>query len=108
MIKRCLDLGVAGTLLLLSAPLMGVVALAILGTMGRPVVFRQQRPGLGGEPFYLNKFRTMAEATDASGRSLPDGERLTGMGRWLRSTSLDELPTLWNVLKGEMSLVGPR
>lgn len=106
--KRCLDLLVAGSLLLLSAPLLAVVSLAIAATLGRPVFFRQRRPGLGGKPFYLYKFRTMKEQRNAAGELLPDGERLTTLGRWLRSSSLDELPTLWNVLKGDMSLVGPR
>ena len=76
--------------------------------LGAPVIFRQRRPGLGGRSFELRKFRTMTEARDAAGRLLPDAERLTPFGRWLRSTSLDELPELVNVLRGEMSLVGPR
>jgi len=80
----------------------------VLLTMGRPVLFRQQRPGLRGKPFTLYKFRTMRDARTASGELLPDDLRLTTFGKWLRSTSLDELPELFNVLKGEMSLVGPR
>src|SRR5690606_1928132 len=76
--------------------------------LGRPVFFVQQRPGRHGRPFQLIKFRTMVDARDASGNLLPDAQRLTRFGRWLRATSLDELPELWNVLKGDMSLVGPR
>ncbi|MFO7726047.1 MAG: sugar transferase [Oceanipulchritudo sp.] len=106
--KRLLDL----LLVLLAAPLwiplVGVVALLVAVKLGRPVLFRQTRPGRDGEPFRLVKFRTMTDARDARGQLLPDAERLTGFGRWLRSTSLDELPELWNVLRGEMSLVGPR
>lgn len=76
--------------------------------MGSPVVFKQQRPGLNAKPFYIYKFRTMNSKKDEYGELLPDAQRLNGFGRLLRSTSLDELPSLWNVLKGEMSLVGPR
>ena len=89
-------------------PLMGGVALLVAFRLGRPLLFRQMRPGRGGQPFQLIKFRTMTEARDARGEILPDAERLTGFGRWLRSTSLDELPEIWNILRGEMSLVGPR
>jgi lipopolysaccharide/colanic/teichoic acid biosynthesis glycosyltransferase len=85
-----------------------VVALVVRVKLGAPVIFRQQRPGLHGRPFVICKFRTMTDKRKASGRLLPDAERLTRFGRFLRSTSLDELPELWNVLKGEMSLVGPR
>ncbi|HEX6640972.1 MAG TPA: sugar transferase [Thermoanaerobaculia bacterium] len=83
-------------------------ALAVMMSMGTPVLFRQQRPGLHGRPFTLHKFRTMRHATDAGGRPLPDGERLTAVGKALRATSVDELPELWDVLRGRMSLVGPR
>lgn len=84
------------------------VAAAIRASMGGPVLFRQQRPGLGGKPFFVYKFRTMSDARDADGRLKPDAERLTAVGRFIRAASLDELPQLLNVLKGEMSLVGPR
>lgn len=94
--------------LLVISPLLGVLALLIRITSGRPVLFRQQRTGLFGKPFTLLKFRTMNEERDPKGRLLPDGERLSGLGRFLRRTSLDELPTLINVIKGDMSLVGPR
>ena len=87
---------------------MAAAALAIRWSMGSPVLFRQERPGLGGRAFWLLKFRTMRDAFDAEGRLLPDSERLTSVGRLLRATSVDELPQLINVLRGEMSLVGPR
>ena len=105
--KRLLDIVVAALALLLLSPLIAAVALLVRMTLGRPVIFRQERPGLGGRPFTLVKFRTMLE-TSVDGRLLPDAERLPKVGRWLRATSLDELPELWNVLKGDMSLVGPR
>ncbi|MDW8038420.1 MAG: sugar transferase [Thermoguttaceae bacterium] len=107
-LKRLMDLVGAAVLLVLLAPLMGVIAVVIWVTMGRPILFRQQRPGLYGRPFLIYKFRTMTMEQDKEGNLLPDSERLTRFGRWLRSTSLDELPELWNVLKGQMSLVGPR
>lgn len=94
--------------LLLLAPLLALVAWRIRRKLGSPVLFRQIRPGLHGRPFEMVKFRTMRDAVDANGQPLPDDQRLTPFGSWLRSTSLDELPELWNVLKGEMSLVGPR
>jgi len=107
-LKRLFDLLVTLPALFLLAPLMGLLALLVRFKLGAPVLFRQQRPGLHGRPFTLYKFRTMTDARDAEGALLPDAERLTPFGRFLRSTSLDELPELFNVLKGEMSLVGPR
>jgi len=95
-------------LLLLLAPLLLGLALLVRLAMGSPVLFCQKRPGLHGKPFVMYKFRTMRDMCDAQGNLLPDSQRLTRLGRFLRSTSLDELPELWNVLKGEMSLVGPR
>ncbi len=106
--KRLLDLLLTLPALLVLGPLMLVLALLVRVRLGAPVLFRQQRPGLHGQPFVMLKFRTMTDARDAQGNLLPDAERLTPFGRWLRSTSLDELPELLNVLRGEMSLVGPR
>lgn len=107
-IKRGIDiLGAIFGLIVLS-PLLMATALAVWVTMGRPIIFRQVRPGYRGKLFTLYKFRTMRNALGPDGRPLPDAERLTSLGRWLRRFSLDELPELWNVLKGEMSLVGPR
>lgn len=106
--KRALDLALALPALVLLSPVMAVVALAIARRLGRPVLFRQQRPGWQGRPFEVLKFRTMTEARGPDGELLPDAERLPPFGRWLRSTSLDELPQLWNVVRGELSLVGPR
>ncbi|HFC09908.1 MAG TPA: sugar transferase [Chloroflexi bacterium] len=106
--KRLLDVIVASVALLVLAPLLLVLALLIRWKLGTPILFRQRRPGLHGKPFILYKFRTMTDAHDALGNLLPDEQRLTRLGRFLRSTSLDELPELWNVLKGDMSLVGPR
>ena len=107
-LKRAIDITGALIGLACLSPIIAVTAVAIRITMGGPVFFRQQRPGLGGRPFTMIKFRTMANAHDASGEPLPDGQRLTRTGRVLRATSLDELPELWNVLVGDMSLVGPR
>src|SRR5215218_6126404 len=107
-IKRGFDLIVAGAALIVLAPGLALIALAIRLTMGRPVLYRQERPGLGGATFRLVKFRTMNQARDESGRLLPDEERVTRLGQWLRKTSLDELPELANVVRGDMSLVGPR
>jgi lipopolysaccharide/colanic/teichoic acid biosynthesis glycosyltransferase len=106
--KRLFDLTIASAALVLLAPLLLLLALMIRQDLGRPVLFRQQRPGWHGQPFVLRKFRTMREAFDREGTPLHDAARLTPLGRWLRATSLDELPELWNVVKGEMSLVGPR
>ncbi|KKO72134.1 sugar transferase [Kerstersia gyiorum] len=108
MIKRLFDIVVSLTALILLSPVLLVVSIQVRRKLGSPVFFRQIRPGLRGKPFEMIKFRTMRDAIDANGKPLPDAERLTGFGRMLRSTSLDELPELWNVLKGEMSLVGPR
>lgn len=106
--KRLFDLTAALAALLLLIPLLAVIALLVRVRLGSPVLFRQQRPGLHGRPFTLYKFRTMLDARTADGELLPDDQRLTRFGRFLRASSLDELPELWNVLRGEMSLVGPR
>jgi sugar transferase EpsL len=106
--KRFLDLLIASLGLVVTAPLQGLLAVLIRWRLGRPVLFRQERPGLDAAPFTLLKFRTMTDARDARGQLLPDAERLPPLGRFLRSTSLDELPELWNVVRGDMSLVGPR
>jgi len=105
--KRVFDLAFGLPMLLASLPVQAVVALLVLFKLGRPVLFRQMRPGLHGKPFELVKFRTM-RPVDPSHGWIDDASRLTPFGKWLRSTSLDELPTLWNVLRGDMSLVGPR
>jgi sugar transferase EpsL len=106
--KRVLDLVCTVSAALVLSPLLLSLALLIRFHLGAPILFRQKRPGLHGKPFILNKFRTMTNARDPQDRLLPDAERLTRLGRFLRSSSLDELPELFNVLKGEMSLVGPR
>jgi len=108
MIKRVFDFSIALLTLVLLAPFLMVIAWIITRKLGTPVIFRQVRPGLGGIPFEMVKFRTMNNLRDADDILLPDKERLTSFGLFLRSTSLDELPELWNVLKGDMSLVGPR
>lgn len=108
MMKRLLDLIGAVIGLIVFSPVLLIVAIMVRRQMGSPVLFRQTRPGLMGRPFQMVKFRTMRNAVDATGTPLSDAERLTRLGRFLRSTSIDELPELWNVLKGEMSLVGPR
>ncbi|HEX9797175.1 MAG TPA: sugar transferase [Anaerolineales bacterium] len=106
--KRLFDMVLTLPGLLLISPLLVVLAALVAWRLGRPILFRQQRPGYRGKPFTLYKFRTMRRALDEQGRPLPDSHRLTGLGRVLRSFSLDELPELFNVLRGEMSLVGPR
>ena len=107
-IKRLADAFAALVALALLSPLIVVVALLVRAKLGSPILFRQERPGLDGRPFTLVKFRTMLNARDESGALRPDAERMTPFGRRLRASSVDELPELWNVLKGEMSLVGPR
>ena len=106
--KRALDLAVAGSALVLGAPLLAGVAVVVGARLGTPVIFRQQRTGRSGIPFDIYKFRTMTDARGPDGTLLPDSERLTTLGRFLRSSSLDELPELFNVLHGDMSVVGPR
>ena len=108
MTKRLFDIIATAIGLPLLAPVIAVVAFQIRRKLGSPVLFRQVRPGKDGKPFEMIKFRTMRDATDQNGNPLPDSERMTSFGAFLRSTSLDELPELWNVLKGDMSLVGPR
>ncbi|EOG5760291.1 putative UDP-galactose phosphate transferase [Vibrio cholerae] len=106
--KRLFDFLVSLTALILLSPIIALVAWRIRKNLGSPVLFRQTRPGLDGKPFEMVKFRTMKDAVDEQGNPLPDSERMTPFGDKLRNSSLDELPELWNVLKGEMSLVGPR
>ena len=106
--KRILDVVVASIGLILFAPVLLVVAMLVRQRMGAPVLFRQVRPGLQGKPFRMIKFRSMRDGYDPAGNTLFDAERLTSLGRFLRASSLDELPELWNVLKGDMSIVGPR
>ena len=106
--KHFIDLVLTILVLIVLAPAMVVIALFVRVKIGSPVIFRQKRPGLSGKPFTFYKLRTMTDARDAQGNSLPDEQRLTSLGRFLRKASLDELPELWNVLKGDMSLVGPR
>ena len=108
MIKRIFDVVAACSGLLLLAPVFFALTLLVRRKLGSPVFFRQTRPGIHGRPFWMAKFRTMTEARDAIGAMLPDDVRLTLFGRYLRSSSLDELPELWNVIRGDMSLVGPR
>jgi lipopolysaccharide/colanic/teichoic acid biosynthesis glycosyltransferase len=107
-LKRALDLTGAAVLLILVSPVLLIAAICVRLGMGPPAFFRHERAGLGGRPFRMYKFRTMTDERDEHGNPLPDADRLTRFGAFLRSTSIDELPTLWNVLRGEMSLVGPR
>ena len=106
--RRLIDLTGASILSVLLSPVLAGLALAIRLSMGRPILFRQQRPGYKGEPFEVYKFRTMKDAVDADGEPLPDEERLTKVGVFMRQLSLDELPQLWNILRGDMSFIGPR
>ena len=108
MLKRVLDIAIASTALVILSPVYAFVAYKVRKNLGSPVLFRQVRPGLYGQPFEMIKFRSMKDAVDAQGNPLPDSERLTPFGKMLRSSSLDEMPELWNVIKGEMSIVGPR
>ncbi len=108
MLKRALDIIIASAALALLSPVYLIVARKVKKNLGSPVLFRQVRPGLNGKPFEMIKFRSMKDAADAQGNALPDSERLTPFGKMLRATSLDEMPELWNVIKGDMSIVGPR
>lgn len=108
MLKRLFDVFVSASVLTVFSPLIVFLAFKVRKNLGSPILFEQTRPGLGGEPFKMIKFRTMKDAVDKDGNPLPDSERMTAFGNRLRDSSLDELPELWNVLKGEMSLVGPR
>lgn len=108
MLKRTFDIVASASALVLLSPVLAITAHKVKKELGSPVLFRQTRPGLHGRPFEMIKFRTMKDATDKAGNALPDSERLTDFGKKLRASSLDELPELWNVLKGDMSLVGPR
>ncbi|WP_434672498.1 sugar transferase [Pseudomonas sp. R1-15] len=108
MLKRLFDIFASLVGLILLSPVIAIVAYMIRKRLGSPVLFRQIRPGLGGVPFEMVKFRTMRDGLDVNGDPLPDSERMTDFGRFLRASSLDELPELWNVLRGDMSLVGPR
>ncbi len=108
MLKRLLDIVIASSALVLLSPVYAFVAYKVRKNLGSPVLFRQVRPGLNGKPFEMIKFRSMKDVVDTQGHSLPDSERLTPFGQMLRSSSLDEMPELWNVIKGDMSIVGPR
>jgi lipopolysaccharide/colanic/teichoic acid biosynthesis glycosyltransferase len=106
--KRLLDYALASVAIIVLSPLILTIAIIIRLKMGAPIIFKQKRPGLHGNPFTLYKFRSMSNCYDENGNLLPDKERLTKLGRFLRLTSLDELPELWNIIKGDMSIVGPR
>ena len=108
MLKRAFDIAASTSALIVLSPVLAITAYKVKKELGSPVLFRQVRPGLHGKPFEMIKFRTMKDATDKEGNAVPDSQRLTEFGKKLRASSLDELPELWNVLKGDMSLVGPR
>ena len=108
MLKRAFDIAASASALVVLSPVLAITAYKVKKELGSPVLFRQTRPGLHGKPFEMIKFRTMKDVSDKEGNALPDSERLTEFGKKLRASSLDELPELWNVLKGDMSLVGPR
>lgn len=108
MLKRLFDIGTATTALIILSPVYAITAYKVKKHLGSPILFSQTRPGQDGVPFEMIKFRTMKDAIDSDGNPLPDSERLTDFGKMLRNSSLDELPELWNVIKGDMSLVGPR
>ena len=104
--KRFFDLAIAVSSVIIFSPVLVLIGILVRLKIGSPVLFRQARPGLHSKPFIIYKFRTMADARDEDGKLLPDGERLTGLGRFLRKTSMDELPEFFNVIKGDMSIVG--
>lgn len=106
--KRALDIVISSLLLVVLSPVLLIAAIVVAVSIGRPIFFHQERAGLHGQPFTIVKLRTMAQDRDEDGELLPDAERLTRVGRFLRSSSVDELPELWNVIRGDMSLVGPR
>lgn len=108
MIKRIFDITASGAALVALSPVLAVTAYKVKKNLGSPILFKQTRPGLNGEPFEMLKFRSMTDAKDSNGNLLPDSERITDFGRFLRQSSLDELPELWNIFKGDMSIVGPR
>lgn len=108
MLKRLFDITASGAALVALSPVLAVTAYKVKKNLGSPVLFKQTRPGLNGEPFEMLKFRSMTDAKDSEGNLLSDSERLTDFGRFLRKSSLDELPELWNIFKGDMSIVGPR
>ena len=108
MVKRALDVITSTAGLLVLSPLLAAIALMVKARLGSPILFKQERPGLRGKPFQIYKFRTMTNERDTNGNLLPDSDRLTRLGRFLRKTSMDELPELFNVIKGDMSIVGPR
>jgi len=108
MLKRVLDIAVSAIAIVVLSPMILLLILAVRIFLGSPILFRQLRPGRDGKPFEMMKFRTMLELRGENGELLPDSDRLSPFGRWLRSTSLDEIPEIWNILRGDMSLVGPR